>query len=209
MLFRSLSNEKDYRYKWVWEKTKPTNFLNAKRQPLRAHEDICVFYREQPPYSPQMTPGEPYDKGVRKDQLTGSYGVFKQVRVKSGGERYPRDVIRFKTAESEGPVWHPTQKPVALGRYLVRTYSRPGDLVLDNAFGSGSFLVAALAEGRNFLGIELDEGTTFFRDQELFQGEAVTLFDIAERRLRAAWEALDQETRPTLTASPLLARFGA
>jgi site-specific DNA-methyltransferase (adenine-specific)/modification methylase len=204
-----LSNEKDYRYKWVWEKTKPTNFLNAKRQPLRAHEDICVFYREQPPYSPQMTPGEPYDKGVRKDQLTGSYGVFKQVRVKSGGERYPRDVIRFKTAESEGPVWHPTQKPVALGRYLVRTYSRPGDLVLDNAFGSGSFLVAALAEGRNFLGIELDEGTTFFRDQELFQGEAVTLFDIAERRLRAAWEALDQETRPTLTASPLLARFGA
>lgn len=204
-----LSNEQDYRYKWVWEKSKPTNFLNAKRQPLRAHEDICVFYREQPPYTPQMTAGEAYDKGVRKDQLTGSYGVFNQVRVRSDGARYPRDVIRFKTAESEGPVWHPTQKPVALGRYLVRTYTRPGDLVLDNAFGAGSFLVAALAEGRNFLGIELDEGTTFFKDRPTFNGEALSLFDIAERRLRAAWDGLTPETRARLAPSPLLARFAS
>lgn len=182
-----LSNEVDYKYKWVWEKSKPTNFLNAKKQPLRAHEDVCVFYRGRPTYNPQMTPGLPYDKGVRKAQQTGSYGDFGQVRVRSDGARYPRDVLRFTTAESEGEVWHPTQKPVALGRYFVRTYTHPGDVVLDNAFGSGSFLVAAVLERRNYLGMELDADTVFFRDQPAFQGEALSLYDIAKRRLQSAF----------------------
>lgn len=81
-------------------------------------------------------------------------GIFQPVHVHSDGERYPIDIIYFKTAESEGRVIHPTQKPIELGRYLVRTYSNPGDLILDNTFGSGSFLVAALLEERNFVGVE-------------------------------------------------------
>jgi site-specific DNA-methyltransferase (adenine-specific)/modification methylase len=147
----------------TWVKSKPTNFLNAKKQPLRKHEDICIFYKSQPLYNPQMTYGEPYNKGIRKNQLTGSYGEFKTVEVKSNGERYPTDVIYYKTAESEGEVYHPTQKPVELGRYLVRTFTKKGDVVLDNACGSGSFLVSALLEGREFIGIEKNEETYQFK----------------------------------------------
>lgn len=160
-----LSNEKYFKYKIVWIKSKATNFLNAKKQPLRKHEDICVFYRKQPTYHPQMTQGEAYDKGVRKDQYTGSYGNFKPQHIKSNGQRYPNDIVCYaeeqgadyvyvKTAESEGAVVHPTQKPIALGRYLIRTYTNPGDIVLDNACGSGSFLLSAMLENRNFIGIE-------------------------------------------------------
>jgi len=163
-----MSNESWFKYKIVWIKSKSTNFLNAKKQPLRKHEDICVFYKNQPTYNPQMTKGESYDKGIRKDQYTGSYGDFKPRRVRSSGLRYPNDVVcyeesiiddfvYFKTAESEGNVYHPTQKPVELGRYLVRTYTNPGDIVLDNACGSGSFLVAAAIENRNYIGIEKNE----------------------------------------------------
>jgi len=163
-----LSNEKLFKYKLVWIKSKPTNFLNAKIQPLRKHEDICIFYKKQPTYNPQMTKGIPYDKGVRKDQYTGSYGDFKPRHVKSNGERYPNDILFFdedyhddyiyaKTAESEGKVYHPTQKPIELGRYLIRTFTKPGDIVLDNACGSGSFLLSAILENRNFIGIEKNE----------------------------------------------------
>lgn len=172
-----LSNEKFFKYKLTWEKSKPTNFLNAKKQPLRKHEDICVFYKKQPTYNPQMKFGEPYDKGVRKDQLSGSYGDFKPKHIKSNGERYPTDVIYFKTAESEGKVWHPTQKPVELARYLVRTYTNPGDLVLDNSFGSGSFLVGAALEGRRFCGIEKNE------DVNLFKKNAIDYLLVAQERL--------------------------
>jgi len=163
-----LSNEKLFKYKIIWIKSKPTNFLNAKIQPLRKHEDICIFYKKQPTYNPQMKNGEPYDKGVRKDQFTGSYGDFRPRHVKSTGERYPNDVVFYdeqivddfiykKTAEAEGIVFHPTQKPIELGRYLIRTYTNPGDIVLDNACGRGSFLLAAILENRNFIGIEKNE----------------------------------------------------
>jgi len=150
------SNYKLFRYKIVWIKSKATNFLNAKKQPLRKHEDVCIFYKKQPTYNPQMTEGEPYDKGYRKEQFTGSYGLFKSTYVKSSGERYPTDVVYFPTAESEGKVFHPTQKPVELGRYLIRTYTKPNAIVLDNACGSCSFLVSAVLEGRNYIGIELN-----------------------------------------------------
>lgn len=166
-----LSNEAWFKYKFVWIKSKPTNFLNARRQPLRQHEDICIFYGRQPDYryDQVMSPGEPYDKGVRKAQYTGSYGDFRPVQVKSDGERFPTDTLYCKTAESEagGRVWHPTQKPVALGRYLVRMYTKPGDVVLDNAFGSGSFLVAAAMEGRRYIGIEKNEEVHLFKDQRI------------------------------------------
>ena len=152
-----LSNEKWFKYKLVWVKSKATNFLNAKKQPLRKHENICVFYNKQPQYNPQMTEGEPYDKGVRKNQLTGSYGDFNPVHVKSEGMRYPTDVVYFKTAESEGKVYHPTQKPVSLLEYLIKTYTKEGETVLDNCMGSGSTGVACINTNRNFIGIELDE----------------------------------------------------
>lgn len=163
-----MSNEKLFKYKIVWIKSKSTNFLNAKKQPLRKHEDICIFYKKQPVYHPQMTHGEAYDKGIRKNQYTGSYGDFKPRHVKSSGTRYPNDIIGIeeqttddfvyiKTAESEGPVMHPTQKPIELGRYLIRTYTNAGDIVLDNAFGSGSFLLSAILENRQFIGIEKNE----------------------------------------------------
>ncbi|WP_350461113.1 site-specific DNA-methyltransferase [Amaricoccus sp.] len=176
-----LSQPKLFAYKLVWEKSKATNFLNAKKQPLRKHEDVCVFYGKQPTYNPQMTEGTPYDKGVRKDQHTGSYGGYAPSEVKSDGRRYPTDVIYFKTAESEAErtVWHPTQKPVELGRYLVRTYTNPGDLVLDTCFGSGSFLLAAHLEGRSYLGIELNEHA------QQFKTTPVDYVGIAEQRLIA------------------------
>ncbi|OFX57035.1 MAG: cytosine methyltransferase [Bacteroidetes bacterium GWB2_41_8] len=163
-----MSNEKLFKYKIVWIKSKSTNFLNVKKQPLRKHEDICIFYKKQPSYNPEMTNGDAYDKGIRKDQFTGSYGDFKPKHVKSNGGRYPNDIVFFeeqivddfiyvKTAESEGPVLHPTQKPVELGRYLIKTYTNPGDIVLDNACGSGSFLLSAILENRQFIGIEKNE----------------------------------------------------
>lgn len=162
-----LSNEKNFKYKIVWEKSKSTNFLNAKRQPLRKHEDICVFYRKQPTYNPQMGAGTPYNKGVRKNQLSGAYGDFNPIEVKSEGTRYPTDMVYFKTAESEGEVFHPAQKPVALGRYLIRTYSNEGDVVLDNTSGSGSFLVAAGLEKRHFIGIEKNNNAELFRKNKI------------------------------------------
>ena len=175
-----LSNPRMFKYKITWIKSKPTNFLNAKKQPLRKHEDICVFYRSQPAYNPQMTYGEPYNKGFRKDQFTGSYGDFKTVEVKSNGERYPTDVVYFKTAESEGEVYHPTQKPVELGRYLIRTFTKEGDIVLDNTCGSGSFLVSAVLEGRKFVGIEKN------REVYLFKKHKVDYIEVSKRRIKEA-----------------------
>lgn len=170
-----LSNEAWFRYKFVWVKSKPTNFLNARRQPLRQHEDICIFYGSQPNYRPVMSKGEPYDKGTRKAQYTGSYGDFRPVQVKSDGERFPTDTLYCKTAESEagGRVWHPTQKPVALGRYLIRMFTGEGDVVLDSAFGSGSFLVAAALEGRRFIGIEKNEEVRLFKEKRIDYMEVV------------------------------------
>jgi site-specific DNA-methyltransferase (adenine-specific)/modification methylase len=154
------NNVKMFKYKLVWEKSKATNFLNAKKQPLRKYEEISIFYKKQPTYNPQMREGKPYNKGIRKDQLTGSYGDFKPVEVKSDGKRYPTDILYFKTAESEGKVLHSTQKPIALMEYLINTYSNKDDLILDNCMGSGTTGVACKKLHRKFVGIELDN--TYF-----------------------------------------------
>lgn len=194
-----MSNEKLFKYKLTWVKSKPTNFLNAKKQPLRKHEDICIFYKKQPRYTPQMTDGEPYTKGVRKAQFTGSYGLFKPVLVESNdGQRYPTDVIYFKTSESEGAVWHPTQKPVQLGRYLVRTFTKPGDVVLDNTCGSGSYLLAALEEGRNFIGIEKNQET------ELFKRERIDYVQLCKERIKGSYASLERDKKEYLTKVNLL-----
>ena len=211
-----LSQPKYYKYKWVWEKSKPTNFLNAKKQPLRKHEDVCVFYKKQPTYHPQMTQGEPYDKGIRKNQLSGSYGDFQPVHVSSDGERYPTDIIYVKTAESEGEVVHPTQKPIELGRYFVRTYSNPGDVILEveNLSGKytrlqeasfqlhkGEILGIAGLEGRNFIGIEKNE------DVALFKKDDINYIDVAKRRLFLAWEGLDKKTKRHIAVTNLIKDF--
>lgn len=184
-----LSNPKNFKYKIIWEKSKATNFLNAKKQPLRKYEEICVFYKKQPTYNPQMSEGVAYDKGIRKNQLTGSYGEFLPVKVKSKGSRYPTDMVYFKTAESEGTVYHPTQKPVELGRYLIRTYSNPGDIVLDNTCGSGSFLVAAVLEGRNFIGIDKDE------DSNRFKNDTISYTEVSKMRILEAFSSLDNSDK--------------
>ena len=193
-----LSQPKMFKYRWIWQKSKATNFLNAKKQPLRKFEDVCVFYKKQPTYNPQMLEGKPYDKGVRKNQLSGSYGDFQPAHVHSDGLRYPTDIIYFKTAESEGEFWHPTQKPVELGRYLVRTYTNPGDIVLDNTCGSGSFLVSALLEGRNFIGIEKNENIALFKEKE------VDYIEIASKRIKKAFSMLDEDSKKSLTLVNLL-----
>ena len=153
-----MSNPKMFKYTWVWEKSKATGFLNAKKAPLRAHEDILVFYRSPPKYNPIMTEGGAYNKGVRKAQTKGDvYNNFNQALITSEGHRYPRSVQYFKTAESEGS-YHKTQKPVALMEYLIKTYTDEGDTVLDFTMGSGTTGVACKNLNRDFIGIELDKG---------------------------------------------------
>lgn len=145
-----------YRYTLIWRKNKPRGFLNAKRQPLRAHEDILVFYKKQPTYNPQKTKGHSPVHSFTKHSSDGTnYGKTK-LGVSGGGstERYPTSVIDIPVVNKPK---HPTQKPLALGEWLIRTYSNPGDLVLDNTAGSGTFLVAAAKTGRDFIGMELSE----------------------------------------------------
>ncbi len=151
------SNIKMFKYSLVWEKSKATGFMNAKKRPLVAHEDILVFYKKLPVYNPQMTLGKPYNRGkiLRKMEV---YGSQRATETKSeSGLRYPRSVIYFKTAESEGKVYHPTQKPLALFEYLIKTYTNEGDIVLDNCLGSGTTVVACINTNRNYIGYEKDE----------------------------------------------------
>lgn len=148
------SNYKDFKYCLVWEKSKASGYLNAKKQPLRAHEDIVVFYKKQPVYNPQMSEGKPYDKGSAVRD-TEAYGFqAKEVHVKNdSGLRYPRSVLYFKTAEFEGKL-HPTQKPISLYEYLIKTFSNENDLILDPCMGSGTTGIAAINCNRSFIGIE-------------------------------------------------------
>lgn len=151
------TNYSNFKYCLVWEKSKATGYLNAKKQPMRAHEDIVVFYRKQPTYNPQMTIGKPYDKGTAVRDATQYGKQTKAVHVKNTeGTRYPRSVLYFKTAEDEGKL-HPTQKPIALYEYLIRTYSNEGDVVLDPCMGSGTTGIASLNTDREFIGIEREE----------------------------------------------------
>ena len=150
------TNYADFKYCLIWEKSKATGYLNAKKQPMRAHEDIVVFYKKQTTYNPQFTTGVPYDKG-KAVRDTEAYGKqTKAVHVKdTEGKRYPRSVLYFKTAEGEGKL-HPTQKPIALFEYLIRTYSNEGDTILDPCMGSGTTGVACNNTNRKFIGIERD-----------------------------------------------------
>ena len=143
------------KYEWIWEKSKATGHLNAKKQPMKAHENVLVFYREQCPYFPQKTAGKPYvGKGGKSPNSNSNYGNFEATREGSeDGSRYPRSVVYFSHVAQ--PL-HPTQKPVALFEYLIRTYTNEGDTVLDNCSGSGTTAIAAINSGRRFVCIEQD-----------------------------------------------------
>ena len=152
------SNLKELKYEWIWEKTTATGHLNAKKMPMKAHENILVFYDKLPTYNPQKTSGHKPANSYTKHQDDGSnYGKTK-VGVSGGGQtdRYPRSVQVFKTDKQKVSL-HPTQKPVALLEYLINTYSNEGDTVLDFTFGSCSTGVAALNTNRKFIGVEMEE----------------------------------------------------
>lgn len=155
------SNLKELKYEWIWEKTTATGHLNAKKMPMKAHENILVFYSNLPTYNPQKTTGHKPANSYTKHQDDGSnYGETK-VGISGGGQtdRYPRSVQVFKTDKQKVSL-HPTQKPVALLEYLIKTYSNEGDIVLDFTAGSFSTGVACLNTNRKFLGVEMDE--TYF-----------------------------------------------
>lgn len=146
------SNLRMFRYCWIWEKEQGVNFLSANKQPLKVHEDICVFYNEQPTYNPQLTAGKPYISG--KGSSGDVTGNVAKVQTENEGTRMPRSVIKINRETG----LHPTQKPAALFEYLIRTYTNPGELVLDNCMGSGTTVVASLQCGRRAIGIEQDPG---------------------------------------------------
>lgn len=154
-----LSNEKIHRYNIIWEKISPTGFLNANRMPLRNHEDIMVFYKSLPTYNPQKTSGHKrkVSKAIHKRNSNASsdYGKYGLTTYDST-ERYPTSVWKFATDKQKSAL-HPTQKPVELCRYAIRTYTNKGDTVLDCCCGSGSIPLAAMLEGRNYIG--MDNGT--------------------------------------------------
>ncbi|HCC3432108.1 site-specific DNA-methyltransferase [Salmonella enterica] len=149
------SNLRDWKTEWIWEKPHATGFLNAKKQPLRSHENIEVFYRKQPTYNPQMTHGHVRKTAARGTPNTDVYGdALKNVTYDSTS-RYPRDVQKFSSDKQKQSL-HSTQKPLALIQYLIETYSNPGDTVLDFTMGSGTAGFACQQTGRNFIGIEKD-----------------------------------------------------
>ncbi|HEK8846611.1 site-specific DNA-methyltransferase [Clostridioides difficile] len=157
------SNLKDFKYNWIWQKNKSTGFLNSKRQPLNDHEIISVFYKKQCVYNPQMTKAEKiYNRGYvvrNKDegiQQSDNYGEQKPFMQVDTGLRYPKRIQYFNNNFTRQQL-HPTQKPVPLLEYLIKTYTNEGDLVLDFTMGSGSTGVACLNTNRRFVGIELDE----------------------------------------------------
>lgn len=147
------SNLKLFKYEWIWEKDNGTGFLNAKKMPLKIHENILVFYKKLPTYNPQMRTGfKPYK--CKQGRHSTNYGAYEQGHItESNGERYPIDIIEFKKDSG----LHPTQKPVALLEYLIKTYTNENETVLDNCMGSGSTGVASINTNRNFIGIELSE----------------------------------------------------
>ncbi len=150
------SNEKLWRYNLVWKKgNRVSGFLNAKRQPLRNHEDIIVFSKGQTVYHPQMTIGEKNHKkgGGNHKNTQRCYGNLIDTPTVLTNEKYPLSIIDF--AREHSPI-HPTQKPVALFEYLIKTYTNEGETVLDNCMGSGTTGVACINTNRNFIGIELD-----------------------------------------------------
>lgn len=167
------SNLKMLKYEWIWEKHMATGHLNAKKMPMKAHENILVFYKKLPIYNPQFTEGKPYI--VNKGNDSSNYGKQRATTTINNGFRYPRDVIKFKHDKEK---LHPTQKPVELLEYLIKTYTNENMLVLDNCMGSGSTGIACLNTNRRFVGIELDENY-FQIAQDRIENHEKTMLEVA------------------------------
>lgn len=173
-----VSNLQNFKYQWVWNKSKVTGVLNAKKQPLRNHEDICVFYQKQPTYNPQgvVNCSIQSSTGVASGKSSPNYGAIRQTesgKYTQSQTGYPRSVLKIA---SEGKTVHPTQKPVSLMEYLILTYTNEGDVVMDNCMGSGTTGVACMNTGRRFIGIEMDAG--YF---QIAQGRIVEAAAAAEK----------------------------
>lgn len=178
-----LSNEKLHRYNIIWRKVLPSGFLNANRMPLREHEDIMVFYKSQPTYNPQKVKGSPCHKkgkavGIKNDTILNNqnYGDFTVVETE-GDMKFPTSIWEFSKPHPSVTI-HPTEKPIDLCRYAIRTYTNTGDTVLDNCCGAGSILMAAKAEGRKYIG--MDNGYCEKKNSK-YDGWAWT--DVAKDRL--------------------------
>lgn len=175
------SNPDWFRYEWIWQKTHPKGHLNAKKMPMRAHENVLVFYKKLPTYNPQKTTGHKRKVArttyTRVDEGKSCYGKEIRDTLYDSTERYPLDVQLFSNADQSNKL-HPTQKPLSIMEYFVKTYTNAGDTVLDNCMGSGTTGVACVNTGRNFIGMELEP----------------EYFDIATQRITAAQAHLQEET---------------
>ncbi|MCP4362644.1 MAG: site-specific DNA-methyltransferase [Chloroflexi bacterium] len=161
-----MSNLEWFKYEWIWEKKIKTRFLDVKSRPLLEHENVLLFCDGSPTYNPQMTKGKSHKRNRNQGKQTDNYGKFASLGEYISDEYYPTSILSIDHDKSRYTTLkhrpnrtkqHPTQKPVALFAYLIRTYTNPGDLVLDNTMGSGTTLLAAQNEGRQALGIEISE----------------------------------------------------
>lgn len=153
------SNRKLWRYNLIWDKVLTSGFLNANRQPLRQHEEICVFYKKQPTYNPQKVKGNMnHSKGKVKETQNNNYNAFNFMdnREKLGDMKHPTSILTFQKPHPSISV-HPTQKSVELCEWLIKTYTNNGEIVLDNCIGSGTTAIACINTGRNYIGFETDE----------------------------------------------------
>lgn len=151
------SNRKLFRYDLVWNKTLTSGFLNAKKMPLRQHEQIAVFYKKAPTYNPQMKSGaKNHSKGKPKSNKNNNYGEYGFVESKQDGLKYPTSILEFQKPHPSVAL-HRTEKPVALLEWLIKTYTNTGETVLDNCMGSGSTAIACIHTNRNYIGFELDK----------------------------------------------------
>lgn len=165
------SNIKNFKHEWIWEKSRSGSAITAKYRPVKIHEDIVVFCKGSPYYYPIMEEGEPYSrKSKYNNENNHKYGISSNVETVNKGTRYPKTIKYVKQNWSKQQQLHPTQKPVELMEYLIESYTKPGDLILDFTMGSGSTGVACVNTNRNFIGIELDEN----------------YFKIAEKRIEEA-----------------------
>ena len=180
------SNLDHFKYEWIWKKPQGTNPMNAKVMPLKSHENVLVFYRKKPTYNPQMWYSTPYGGFSSNTSKIGEvYGSAQSKhRDNPEGSRYPKTVMKFKQEKG----LHPTQKPVELMEYLIKTYTNPGDMVLDNTMGSGTTGVACIKTGREFIGIESD--AKYFAIAEQRISDAVPVGEVAQGACNPLMDAL-------------------
>lgn len=168
------SNLKLFKYDWVWQKTMAVNFLNAKKMPLRAHENVLAFYKKQPTYNPQFTEGKPYMRLRKSGHQGENYGFCKGRKSESDGKRFPVTIIKFPNGDHTNR-YHPTQKPVALFEYLIKTYTNEGEVVLDNCMGSGTTAIACINTDRNFIGFETEQKYVDIANQRISDAQLKTV----------------------------------